>query len=111
MPDLFLRDTDPTELRKAIVDDVLDAIRPLLESTIRPPQRIASRQEMASMLGWSVAKLDRRTKERAIPSLMDGDRRTYIIDEVIAALKAGTEGAELAATGRQTAKRAAKQSG
>ncbi|KAA1261147.1 hypothetical protein LF1_36910 [Rubripirellula obstinata] len=63
---------------------------------------------MAEILGWSLAKLDRRTKEKAIPSMLDGDRRLYEIDAVIDAIKAGTAEAEAVAAERQAAKQAAK---
>lgn len=108
MPDLLLRDTDPDDLRAAIVADVLKAIGASIRRANTMPKRIANRAEMAELLGWSIAKLDRRTREKAIPSLLDGDRRSYVIDDVIAAIKAGTEAAEVDAAARQAAKRAAK---
>lgn len=109
MPDLLLRDTDPDELRAAIVRDVVDKLRPMLERRPAVDKKIATRAEMARILQWSIPKLDRETTAKSIPSLMRGDRRTYVIDDVIAALKAGTEAAEAEAAVRQAAKRAKKK--
>ncbi len=109
MPDLILRDTDPDALRAAIVADVLAAIGPAIKRGSDLPKRIANRTEMAEILGWSIAKLDRRTKTKAIPSLLDGDRRSYVIDEVVNAIKAQTADAERLAAERQAAKQAAKK--
>ena len=106
-----MRDTDPDDLRAAIVADVLAAIGPAIKRANTMPQRIASRTEMAKLLGWSVAKLDRRTRERAIPSMLDGDRRSYVIAEVIDAVKANTAQAERIAAERQAAKQAARKRG
>lgn len=108
VPDLILRDIDPDELRAAIVADVVNELRPMMERRSQTSQRIAGRAPMAEILGWSLAKLDRRTKEKAIPSMLDGDRRLYEIDAVIDAIKAGTAEAEAVAAERQAAKQAAK---
>ena len=110
MADLILRDVDPEKLRAAIVADVLAGVRPLLERRSPLPKLTANRAEMAELLGWSLAKLDRRTKAKAIPSLLDGDRRSYVIAEVIEAVKAQTADAEAVAAKRQAAKQAAKKS-
>lgn len=107
--DLLLRDTDPDELRAGIVDDVLKELRLMLDQRAAVDKRIATRAEMARMLEWSIAKLDRETAAKRIPSLLSGDRRSYVIDDVIAAIKAGTEAAEVDAAARQAAKRAAKK--
>ncbi len=109
MPDLFFRDTDPDQLRRDIVADVVAAIRPLLSKRSETPKRFANRAEMAELLGWSLAKLDRRTKDKAIPSMMNGDRRLYEIDAVIDTIKNGTPEAEAMATKRQADKQAAKR--
>ncbi|QDV66977.1 hypothetical protein Poly24_06670 [Rosistilla carotiformis] len=110
MADLILRDTDPDRLRAAIVRDVLDAIRPLLRQPAPPDsRRCCSRDELAKILGWSIAKLDRRTKAGAIPSIMDDGRRIYIVDDVLEALKQATPEAETKAAERQAAKRSKRQ--
>ncbi len=103
--------TDPDELRALIVDDEVNAVRPIIEQSTKPPKLIANRGEMAEILGWSIAKLDRRTRENAIPSMLDGDRRSYVISDVIEAIKAGTPAAEAKAAERQAAKQAAKRQG
>ncbi len=108
MPDLILRDIDPDSLRAAIVADVVAAIGPAIKRGSQLPKRCANRAEMAEILGWSLTKLDRRTKTKAIPSMLDGDRRSYVIDEVIDAIKAQTDEAERIAAERQAAKQAAK---
>ena len=109
MPDLIFRDTDPDEFRRAIVVELLVEIGPMLQRGSEMPNRIANRIEMAEILRWSLSKLDRRTKSKAIPSLLDGDRRSYIIDDVIEAIKAQTNEAERIAAERQATKQAAKK--
>jgi hypothetical protein len=64
---------------------------------------------MAKILGWSITKLDRRTSEGTIPSLMDEGRRSYVPSEVLNALRDATPAAEAAAKERQAAKQAAKK--
>jgi hypothetical protein len=111
MPDLIFRDTDPDELRAAIVADVLAALRPILNRRSKIDKRIATRDEMAQILGWSLAKLDRETAAKRIPSLLSGGRRSYVIEEGIQAVKAGTADAERIAAARQTEKHARRRSG
>ena len=111
MPDLILRDVDPDDLRAAIVADVLAALRPMLERRSAIDKRIATRAEMARILEWSLAKLDRETAAKRIPSMLNGDRRSYVIDDVIEAIKAGTEAAEAEAAKRQAEKQAKRRSG
>ncbi len=109
MPDLLLRDVHPEDFRTEITKDVVDAIKPLIAEATKPPKTTASRAEMAELLGWSMPKLDRRTKDGAIPSLMDVDRRIYVIADVLDALRAGTPAAEAAAAKRQAAKQASRR--
>lgn len=92
-----------------ITTAVIDRLKPIItKSQSRPDMKCASRAEMADILGWSIAKLDRRTSEGAIPSVMDEGRRTYIVDDVFAALREGTPAAEAAARERQAKKQAAR---
>ncbi|TWT88003.1 hypothetical protein [Neorhodopirellula pilleata] len=94
-----------------IADAVFDRLRPLIAKKDEPRQeRCASRDEMAKILGWSIAKLDRRTSEGAVPSIMDEGRRTYIVEDVFAALREGTPAAEAAAKERQAKKQAVRKS-
>ncbi|GAB5514590.1 hypothetical protein [Rhodopirellula baltica] len=109
MADLILRDTDPEELRAAIVRDVVDSLRSVLNRKPEPAKVIATRAEMAGILKWSLSKLDQRTRDKTIPSLMDGDRRSYVIADVIDALRANTAEEEIKAAQRQAAKHSAKQ--
>ncbi|WP_417748320.1 hypothetical protein [Rosistilla oblonga] len=110
MADLILRDVDPDRLREEIVRDVLEAIRPLLRQPAPPDsRRCCSRAELAQILGWSIAKVDRRTVAGAIPSIMDDGRRIYVVDDVMEALKQATPEAEAKAAARQAAKRAKRQ--
>jgi hypothetical protein len=107
--DLILRDVDPEELRAAIVADVLNGIRPLLTRSQVNASPIATRDEMRGILRWSMGKLDAATKAKTIPSIMEGDRRTYVIADVLDALRAGTPAAEADAAARQAAKQAKRQ--
>ena len=95
---------DPDDLRRKIVSDILGELRPILNRSDARAIRIATRQEMADILRWSLAKLDRRTSVGGIPSLLDDDRRMYIVDEVIEAIRVGTPAAEKKAAKRQAAK-------
>ncbi|WDQ19012.1 hypothetical protein [Rhodopirellula sp. P2] len=109
MPDLILRDIDPEQLRAAIVADVLNGIRPLLARHNVDAGPVATRDGMRKILHWSMGKLDAETKAKTIPSIMQGDRRLYVIEDVLNALRDGTEAAEAEATARQAAKHAKKQ--
>jgi hypothetical protein len=111
MADLILKDTDPDALRAAIVADVLAAIGTAMQRGDELPKRIANRPEMARFLSYSLATLDRRTREGVIPSILDGDRRMYVIDDVLNALREGTAAAEAQAAERQKAKQDAKKKG
>lgn len=111
MPDLILRDVDPEELRAAIVADLRKELRALLTQQNVDAAPIATRDGMSKILRWSQAKLDAATKAKTIPSIMEGGRRTYIIADVLEALKAGTEAAEAEAAARQAAKQAKKKRG
>ena len=111
MVDLILRETDPDTLRALIVRDVVAAIRPLIKESLTSPSPITGREGMAKILTWSVTTLDRRTKDGTIPSMLDGDRRLYVIADVIESIEAGTAAAEAKASRRQKAKQDAKQNG
>ncbi|PHQ34578.1 hypothetical protein [Rhodopirellula bahusiensis] len=108
MLDLILRDTDPEELRAAIVRDVVESLRSVLSRESESTKVIATREEMAAILKWSLSKLDQRTRDKTIPSLMDGDRRSYVIAEVIDALRANTAEEEDRTAGRQSCKEASR---
>uniref|UniRef100_UPI001EE4D27D hypothetical protein n=1 Tax=Rubripirellula obstinata TaxID=406547 RepID=UPI001EE4D27D len=56
MPDLILRDIDPDELRAAIVADVVNELRPMMERRSQTAQRIAGRapMETAALLNGSI---------------------------------------------------------
>lgn len=109
--DLILRDCDPGELRAGIVADVLAALTPMLLDTGAKPKRFLGREEMAELLDWSIAKLDRRTAAKAIPSFMDEGRRMYEVEPVIDALRAGTADAERRASERQAQKQLRRTGG
>ena len=112
MPNLILQGIDADEFRESVVGDLLSALKPLLQQSLAldlAQERCAGRERMATILGWSVGKLDRRTAAGAIPSIMDEGRRVYVVDEVLAALKAATPAAEAKAAERQAAKQAAKR--
>lgn len=111
MPDLILRDTDPDDLRAAIVADVLAALRPMLERQSSIDKRIATRAEMARILGWSLAKLGRETAAGHIPSLLSGGRRCFEIEKVLEAVRAQTADAERIAAERQAKKHAKRRAG
>ena len=110
MSDLILRNINPDQLRADIVRDVINAMRPLLRQTTSSVEssKCVTRSELATILGWSLSKVDRRTSDGAISSIMDDGRRTYVVDEVLATLKANTPLAEAKAAQRQLAKQAAK---
>lgn len=93
----------------SIVDAVVDKLRPLMERHTANPSPIATRDEMRGILRWSMAKLDAETKAKTIPSIMQGDRRLFVIADVLDALRAGTEAAEVAAASRQAKKQAKRQ--
>lgn len=111
MPDLIFRDTDPDELRAAIVADVLAALRPILNRRPETDKRIATRAEMAQILGWPLAKLDRESAARRIPSLLSGGRRCFEIEKVLEAVRAQTADAERIAAERQAKKHANRKAG
>ena len=104
----FRQDIAPGQHRARIIGPVRPDTAAVRNRDVGP-RRIADRKEMARILGWSESKLDRRTSEKAIPSILDGGRRSYVIGEVIAALKAQTAEEEVAAARRQAAKQAAKE--
>ena len=109
MADFILRDFDPDRFRADIVEEIKASLEPLLAQLNKPPKTIANRKEMAELLGWSLAKLDKRTKDKAIPSMMDGDHRMFVIADVFQAIEVGTSEAEKLASERQAAKHAAKK--
>lgn len=109
MADYILRELNIEELRQDIVRDVLASVLPVLNSLKGSGRKTASRQEMAQILGWSIAKLDRRTSAGAIPSLLDGDRRVFEVEAVFDAIRKATPEAERLAAERQQAKRLAKK--
>ena len=72
-----------TEDRAAIVRDVVDALRPLLEA--RP--KLVDVEVLALQLGLSIATLDRLRRSGKIPSLKLGSRRLYDPEAVLIALQ------------------------
>ena len=101
---LILEGVDPQTLSEDIAAAVVAALRPLIEQATARPPRFVGRDEMARQLGWSVDKLSRRTRDGCIPSMLDGNRRTYEVAEVVAAIRANTEKAEAKAADRHAAK-------
>lgn len=109
MPNLILQGIDADEFRAEIVREVTESFEKLLSKQTQPsPQRCANRTEMAEILGWSLAKLDRRTAEGALETFFDEGKRSYRIEESLAKLQAATPEAEAKARERQAAKQAAK---
>ncbi len=92
MADFILRDFDPGEWQQRIIDGVVAKLTSVNPRTDWRHPLCASREEMAVILGWSISKLDRRTQrdpntgEAAIPSIMDEGRRTFVVQDVVAAL-------------------------
>lgn len=106
---LLIESIEPDELAAVIAAEVAKQLGPVIRRASEPDTpRVASREQMARMLGWSIAKLDRRTAE-GLPSFMDEGRRGYIVEDVFAWLKERTPEAEAKARERQAAKRAAKK--
>lgn len=109
MGKIILQEFDVDELRDAIVSEVVAQLTSAIQrASGATPTRIANREQMAQLLGWSIAKLDRRTAEGALVTILDDGRRSYLIEESIEKLRAATPAAEEKARQRQAAKRAAK---
>lgn len=82
--DWLLRNLDPDELRREIVDEIVERIRELLAAQSAP--RMVDRQCMAKLLGISLPTLDRMVTEQRIPSVKVGSRRLFHPPAVIDAL-------------------------
>ena len=106
---VMIEAVDMKELTEAIADIVVERLEPLLKKPRNDGhEACAGRKEMARVLSWSLAKVDRKTADGTIPSLLDEGRRTYVIKDVLASVKAGTLEAEEKARQRQANKQAAK---
>lgn len=81
---LYMTGIDADELRRSIVTDVLEGLRPLLSEASEP--RLVNREHMAELAGISVPTLDRLVSEQAVPSKLVGSRRLFEPDKVIDAI-------------------------
>ena len=81
---------DVGELRESIASDVVNSLRPLIET--ETPHRLVDRHHMAELASVSVATLDRLVSRKKIPSVMVGSSRRFDPAEVIGALKRNQEG-------------------
>ena len=88
MPDLVLRDVDPSELRKAITADVIAALQPLLIESKEP--RLVDGDRMAELAAVSRPTIERKVREGVIPSVLVGSCRRYDPRAVIDALAEAT---------------------
>lgn len=89
MADLLLRDTDPDELRAAIVADLLAELRPLLAESSDP--RLVGGDRMAELAGVSRPTIDRAVRDGLVPSVMIGRRRLFDPQRVIDSLASDSE--------------------
>lgn len=89
MPDLLLRDTDPDDLRAAIVADVIKALTPMLADSNQP--QLVDGDRMAELASISRPTIDRAVRDDIIPSVMIGRCRRYEPRAVIDALANGNK--------------------
>ena len=75
MPDLLLRDTDPDDLRAAIVADVIKALTPMLADSNQP--QLVDGDRMAELASVSRPTIDRAVRDDIIPSVKIGRRRLF----------------------------------
>ena len=83
MPDLLLRDTDPDDLRAAIVADVIKALTPMLADSNQP--QLVDGDRMAELASVSRPTIDRAVRDDIIPSVKIGRRRLFEPRAVIGA--------------------------
>ena len=83
MPDLLLRDTNPDDLRAAIVADVIKALSPMLAESNQP--QLVDGDRMAELAGVSRPTIDRAVRDDTIPSVKIGRRRLFEPRAVIGA--------------------------
>ncbi|MEM6778212.1 MAG: helix-turn-helix domain-containing protein [Planctomycetota bacterium] len=87
MPEVIIHSTMSPEDRTAIVNDLVDALRPMLESRAK---ELVDGDELARMLSVSRPHIDRLRAAGKIPSVMVGGSRRYRPVEVIEALEDAT---------------------
>lgn len=87
----LLSSIDYEQIATSVAEKVKVWLKPMLETTttasVQPLPATASRDEMAKILHWSLATLDRRTASGRIPSILEGSKRLYIVADVLAALE------------------------
>ncbi len=98
------------ELVQAIADAVLKRLEPIFSNTANgAAQQVKSRRDMAEHIGCSESTLDRMRAD-GMPSLMVGNNRVFVVEEVLAWMREQTPRAEAEAIERQAAKQSAKRS-